>query len=999
MSKRKIVITALALALVSSLVLIYADPASTESEAAPGDNITLDINGPLDSAVVGVPLVLYATEELPVLGPGETAIIEGKRGNDRITISSDDLSFSYEPMFKIPANNKGKYIFRDLIIDRAHYGVSIEIESGGGGDIVTFDNVTFTGGSGVTIISSASVLEIKDGCYFESGPYYHIDLQEGELILNDSVLINRDNCIMSQTEGKISIDNCYFDSGNHAVWCNEPEKVVLSISNSTFVSRDGFHSIQVDLAPSSVGNSIELKNSLFTSAYDELTYAYVSGPAVNINGTGTGTMTIDQCFFFSLISGVGSIVIIDAPITFSILSTTFFDNWVEDYFLLVGDFNTVLYIDGAKGSIVNSTFYRNWVYEMISDTGCVFLNDSEVDLINNTFYENYYDPDMDVWWDEKPISLQTSGTSVVRAINNIFLASDDAFTTTILDGAGCFASGYLAANGNIDDSDEDRCYDVFGSIPEIMQPYGPYAGCELPDTEWGEQISLLTVQIMSAGDADGKGMVSLDTPSTDQRGKNRLGKPDVGSVSIDSALFDANSGYWEHYNYFDISSEEPYLLLDYIGDDYWGTPQFEKLAVGFDLESGKILLPDGTNIGGPYSDTDRHLGWSTESSAELPDPLFVNIWGDILGEFEIDKTYYAVWGEEFVVLFIPGNGQEMAVKMWKPDGSMEIPTYGEVNGKVLTKWTINEDGTYEWDPSMAGDGNMIVYGQWGPAPLTNVKVEFRDGESTNTVSIPYGGTVSKPADPVREDYDFKGWFTAAEGGEEWDFSTKVTKDMTLYAQWEETPVFFVTFYPANGGDPFTVGVGKGGNLLSPPENPSMEGYTFLGWFTSPNGGTEWDLGSNVGGQMQLYGHWEAAGGGQGGDDEPTFTGDDAVLIAATIIASSLATLGVAGVVGTTGIASQASIANVLQQGMYADSMVDTTGEEKNRRSVIFDPRNGRSTWASSVMLGRQVDRPANPKPPSGMVFSHWSTTPEGAPYDFLTPVNSVLHLYAVYISA
>lgn len=52
-----------------------------------------------------------------------------------------------------------------------------------------------------------------------------------------------------------------------------------------------------------------------------------------------------------------------------------------------------------------------------------------------------------------------------------------------------------------------------------------------------------------------------------------------------------------------------------------------------------------------------------------------------------------------------------------------------------------------------------------------------------TVQVFPGQTVSQPEDPVREGYVFDGWYTAAEGGEKFDFSTVITASMTLYAHW------------------------------------------------------------------------------------------------------------------------------------------------------------------------------------------------------------------------
>lgn len=55
-----------------------------------------------------------------------------------------------------------------------------------------------------------------------------------------------------------------------------------------------------------------------------------------------------------------------------------------------------------------------------------------------------------------------------------------------------------------------------------------------------------------------------------------------------------------------------------------------------------------------------------------------------------------------------------------------------------------------------------------------------------TVEVKSGETVSEPSDPTRSGYTFNGWYTSATGGDEFDFSTPITQDVTLYASWTST---------------------------------------------------------------------------------------------------------------------------------------------------------------------------------------------------------------------
>lgn len=61
-----------------------------------------------------------------------------------------------------------------------------------------------------------------------------------------------------------------------------------------------------------------------------------------------------------------------------------------------------------------------------------------------------------------------------------------------------------------------------------------------------------------------------------------------------------------------------------------------------------------------------------------------------------------------------------------------------------------------------------------------------DGAGAYTAeTVKAGDTVSMPASPSRSGYTFNGWFTEAEGGAVYDFTSAVNSDVMIYAQWSE----------------------------------------------------------------------------------------------------------------------------------------------------------------------------------------------------------------------
>ena len=60
-----------------------------------------------------------------------------------------------------------------------------------------------------------------------------------------------------------------------------------------------------------------------------------------------------------------------------------------------------------------------------------------------------------------------------------------------------------------------------------------------------------------------------------------------------------------------------------------------------------------------------------------------------------------------------------------------------------------------------------------------------DGTDLKPVQVEEGKCVARPQDPVKDGYDFAGWYADAKYTLEYDFDTPVTSDLTIYAKWEK----------------------------------------------------------------------------------------------------------------------------------------------------------------------------------------------------------------------
>ncbi len=110
-------------------------------------------------------------------------------------------------------------------------------------------------------------------------------------------------------------------------------------------------------------------------------------------------------------------------------------------------------------------------------------------------------------------------------------------------------------------------------------------------------------------------------------------------------------------------------------------------------------------------------------------------------------------------------------------------------------------------------------------------------DRTETQTVKNGKSVLRPEDPIRDGYEFMGWYTAKEGGERYQFngSMILSAGTTVYAHWrpvstqKEFVIDFDLGYEATA--PAAVNT-VNGKLFDIPSDPTREGYTFAGWWIS-----------------------------------------------------------------------------------------------------------------------------------------------------------------------
>jgi|GEM_PF-4196665 len=143
---------------------------------------------------------------------------------------------------------------------------------------------------------------------------------------------------------------------------------------------------------------------------------------------------------------------------------------------------------------------------------------------------------------------------------------------------------------------------------------------------------------------------------------------------------------------------------------------------------------------------------------------------------------------------------------------------------------------------------------------TGITVSFdATGGSTSIGSktVFPGNAIGALPTPSKPNHVFDGWYTQPDGGTRYTESTvcNETSGITLYAHWIPGCTVHLD---ANGGrcsiDSFFVYTG---NTLSSLPTPRKDKHIFEGWFSSPDGGTEFTADSicTTTGEITLYARW------------------------------------------------------------------------------------------------------------------------------------------------
>lgn len=192
-----------------------------------------------------------------------------------------------------------------------------------------------------------------------------------------------------------------------------------------------------------------------------------------------------------------------------------------------------------------------------------------------------------------------------------------------------------------------------------------------------------------------------------------------------------------------------------------------------------------------------------------------------------DIKLVSIWesSKPKIKINLDNDGGVGSTEVFVEEGSILIePVKPTKEGYKFLYWESNGE---KYDFTKPVIEEIELKAVWQEIEEYTVTFDSNGGSSVLSQKIEKDNVVAKPSNPTRNGFDFVGWLL---DGTQYDFLTKITKDITLVAKWKkqgETEKFKVTFI-VDGKTYKTVEVEEN-KTVSKPSNPTKSNYTFKSW--------------------------------------------------------------------------------------------------------------------------------------------------------------------------
>ena len=424
----------------------------------------------------------------------------------------------------------------------------------------------------------------------------------------------------------------------------------------------------------------------------------------------------------------------------------------------------------------------------------------------------------------------------------------------------------------------------------------------------------------------------------------------------------------------------------------WAKWVQKKAVVTFNSKGGSSVASQTVDIGGkatkPTTDPTRNGYNFTQWCSNFAATIAFNF--DTI--INTDTTIYAGWERitALTVTFDSKGGSSVASQSVEPGNKVIKPDNPTRDKYTFGGWFTDEECTTEFDFSTEISAAITLYAKWAKA-YNDVVFDSKGGSAIAKQTVYVGGTAIEPATPpTKEGYTFAFWCTDSAATNQFNFSTPITAETTLYARWVLNS--YTVAFNSNGGSSVDSQTVNHGELAVFPLMPTKENYSFFEWCKDKYLEEEFSFSTQIKADTTLYARWFGANytfsfETNGGNTINPQTVENGKM--ATMVTPSKTGNEFKGWFTDEKLTKPFSFTTPIEHDMtvYAKWQVE-------QHTVTFESNGGSEVEAQTVDYGNTATQPDNPTK-SGSTFSGWYSDEELTQgYDFSTSVTADITLYA-----
>jgi uncharacterized repeat protein (TIGR02543 family) len=257
----------------------------------------------------------------------------------------------------------------------------------------------------------------------------------------------------------------------------------------------------------------------------------------------------------------------------------------------------------------------------------------------------------------------------------------------------------------------------------------------------------------------------------------------------------------------------------------------------YGTEKNSITIPND-----PYKEGYTFTGWSIA----LPNSITTNL--------TLTATYTM---NTYQLTFQTSGGSVVGPLSLNYQSSITLPSNPTKEGYTFSGWYKDSELTTPFSFTTMPSQDLTVYAKWSEVTSLLINFDSKGGTSVDTLEVEKGDYLQAPQ-VSREGYTLDGWYTSQNGGvtldDKWSFiNNSVQVELTLYAKWNINQ--YTVSFNTDGGtviQPLTLDYHS---VITLPEDPIKEGYTFENWYTFSLLGNVFNIETMPANNIELIAKW------------------------------------------------------------------------------------------------------------------------------------------------